>query len=71
MAVRIQMLRSATGPDGVYRKGGTYEVTEELANSFERVGICRVIAAEKKAPTRQAAQETEAPTKRRTYKKRK
>jgi len=57
---KIFILRSAAGPHGVFRKGGTYEVAEELARSFERVGICEVIAA---TPTRQAAPTTTKETK--------
>lgn len=69
--VKITMLRSAAGPDGVYRKGGTYEVSQEIASSFERVGICRVTAVR---PTRAAAatktEEKPAPKrKRRTTRK--
>lgn len=67
--VKVTMLRSAAGPHGILRKGGTYEVEENFAHGLARMGICRVIAAK---PTRPPAQkeETEPQPKPRTTGKR-
>lgn len=71
--VKITMLRSAAGPHGVLRKGGTYEVDEQTAASFERVGICKVKVTERPpaaAAKEQPKEEPKTTRKRSTRKKR-
>ena len=46
--MEVDMLKSATGPLGVHRKGGRYTLPDELAKAYEAAGLRTIVTSTKK-----------------------